>query len=165
MRYSSRYLFYRVSFIWRSIRTSSIFPADVVPFLRFFFKYQYNFLIYPVFQGELSFQYKVMSMLGAYLSVLFALYFYYRHNTHCEPGSKRFIDFWGLLILKFIIILSEFTVYTMFALSEYTFVVVNIFYHSTLLMDFPDKVLTLVGSHNLDTFLPTDEEPLVRRSD
>uniref|UniRef100_A0A158R4X6 39S ribosomal protein L16, mitochondrial n=1 Tax=Syphacia muris TaxID=451379 RepID=A0A158R4X6_9BILA len=46
--------------------------------------------------GEKSYQYKVFSCLLSVLSLLAALYFFYRHNTYCEPG-----------------------VYTLFALSEF----------------------------------------------
>uniref|UniRef100_A0A914HWV8 Post-GPI attachment to proteins factor 2 n=1 Tax=Globodera rostochiensis TaxID=31243 RepID=A0A914HWV8_GLORO len=70
--------------------------------------------------GELSFQYKVLCCVGSVLSLVFALYFYYRHNRYCESG-----------------------VYTLFALSEYSLILFNILFHSTLYYDFHSRTLTL----------------------
>ncbi|OQV20500.1 Post-GPI attachment to proteins factor 2 [Hypsibius exemplaris] len=46
-----------------------------------------------------------------------SLYFFFRHNKHCEPG-----------------------VYTLFALCEYLVVLSNIFFHGTAYFDFKDYV-------------------------
>jgi hypothetical protein len=69
---------------------------------------------------ERSFQYKVLCCTGLCVSLLCAMYFFYRHNTYCEPG-----------------------VYTLFALCEYGVVVLNILFHSTLYYDFHSRSLTL----------------------
>jgi len=92
--------------------------------------------------AELSYQYKIMLMIGAYTSLILALYFYYRHNAYCEPG-----------------------VYTLFALSEYAFVFINVLYHGTIGLDLHDKHLCLVSVHSFDTVLPIDEQPLIRRDE
>ena len=57
-----------------------------------------------------------------------------------------------------------FPVYTLFALSEYAFVVANVLYHGTIVIDLQDKHLCLVTAHALlDTELPVDELPLLDR--
>lgn len=75
--------------------------------------------------GERSFQYKVLMCCSSLVSLLLAIYFFYRHNAYCEPG-----------------------VYTLFAIAEYCLVLSNIFFHSTLLFDFHGRrfVLTASGS-------------------
>lgn len=76
-----------------------------------------------VSHGEKSFQYKVFCCGASTLALLLALYFFYRHNTYCEPG-----------------------VYTFFALSEYAVVVFNILFHSTLHYDFHGRCFSLLAS-------------------
>lgn len=70
--------------------------------------------------GERSFQYKFLLFIGSVLSLVFAGYFFYRHNTYCEPG-----------------------VYTLFAGCEYMVVLANIAFHGTVYFDMNDKVLIL----------------------
>ncbi|VDN06471.1 unnamed protein product, partial [Thelazia callipaeda] len=41
--------------------------------------------------GEKSFQYKVLMCSASILSLLFAVYFFNRHNTYCEPGVYTLI--------------------------------------------------------------------------
>ena len=87
-----------------------------------------------LFQGERSFEYKVLSCLVAGGSMSTAAYLYWRHNAYCEPG-----------------------VYTLFALAEYVFIAANIAFHSTLYLDFSGKRLTLSSSFSphYDALLPT----------
>ena len=65
---------------------------------------------------------KLLFFLVNFVSLVFAMYFYARHNAHCEPG-----------------------VYTLFALSEYLVVMSNICFHMTAYWDFHDKVLDTRG--------------------
>ncbi|KAL4003427.1 Frag1/DRAM/Sfk1 family protein [Acanthocheilonema viteae] len=73
--------------------------------------------------GEKSFQYKVLMCSISTLSLLFAVYFFKRHNAYCEPG-----------------------IYTLFAISEYVVVLSNVFFHCTLLFDFRGKYFILTSS-------------------
>ena len=73
--------------------------------------------------GEYSFQYKVLCITGKSISILLALYFFYRHNRYCEPG-----------------------IYTLFALCEYSLVFFNILFHSTMYYDFHAKSFTLISA-------------------
>lgn len=72
------------------------------------------------FQGERSYEYKILACAGSIISMVLAMYLYWRHNTYCEPG-----------------------VYTMFALAEYCIVLSNIAFHSTLYYDFHGKSVIL----------------------
>lgn len=81
--------------------------------------------------GEKSYQYKVFSCLLSVLSLLAALYFFYRHNTYCEPG-----------------------VYTLFALSEYILVLSNIAFHCTAFYDFHGQRWILTTSGTTYQLLP-----------
>ncbi|XP_055626933.1 post-GPI attachment to proteins factor 2-like isoform X2 [Toxorhynchites rutilus septentrionalis] len=60
-----------------------------------------------------SMKYKKRLFLTNVCSILFAVYFFVRHNNYCEPG-----------------------VYSLFALSEYVFVYSNIGFHMTAYWDF-----------------------------
>ncbi|KAH7731807.1 post-GPI attachment to protein factor 2 [Aphelenchoides avenae] len=74
---------------------------------------------------ERSFQYKVLCCVGLSVSLVCAMYFFYRHNAYCEPG-----------------------VYTLFALCEYAVIVMNILFHSTIYYDFHARsvVITSAGA-------------------
>ncbi|TKR61542.1 hypothetical protein L596_028638 [Steinernema carpocapsae] len=78
--------------------------------------------------AEKSYQYKLTCCCASVVSILFACYFYYRHNTYCEPG-----------------------VYTLFALSEYSVIITNILFHSTLYFDFEGRRFTLTASRGAGT--------------
>lgn len=56
-------------------------------------------------------------------ALLFAGYFFYRHNRYCEAG-----------------------IYTFFAGCEYVVVLTNIAFHATVYFDMNDKVLQLATS-------------------
>ncbi|XP_041778238.1 post-GPI attachment to proteins factor 2-like [Anopheles merus] len=60
-----------------------------------------------------SLRYKRRLLLVNVASIMFAVYFFVRHNNHCEPG-----------------------IYSLFALSEYVFVYSNIGFHMTAYWDF-----------------------------
>ncbi|GMT18745.1 hypothetical protein PFISCL1PPCAC_10042 [Pristionchus fissidentatus] len=83
--------------------------------------------------GETSYEYKCLAGGVSFLSMLLAAYLYYRHNTYCEPG-----------------------VYTLFALAEYSIILSNIAFHSTLYYDFHGKSLSIgaSSSHNGYQLLP-----------
>uniref|UniRef100_A0A7E4W2G2 Post-GPI attachment to proteins factor 2 n=1 Tax=Panagrellus redivivus TaxID=6233 RepID=A0A7E4W2G2_PANRE len=70
--------------------------------------------------GEKSFQYKVMCCTGEVTLLILAMYFFYRHNTYCEPY-----------------------VYSMFALCEYAIIIFNILFHATVHYDFHSKRISL----------------------
>jgi len=53
--------------------------------------------------------------------LIFALYFFYRHNSYCEPGM-----------------------YTLFALAEYSLILFNGLFHTTIYYEFQSRVLSLV---------------------
>ncbi|CAD5216935.1 unnamed protein product [Bursaphelenchus okinawaensis] len=72
--------------------------------------------------GEKSYQYKIFCCGASFISLFFALYFFYRHNTYCEPG-----------------------IYTFFALAEYGVVIFNILFHSTLYYDFFDRHFSIIS--------------------
>lgn len=84
--------------------------------------------------GEKSYQYKVLMCLASALSLLAAVYFFYRHNRYCEPG-----------------------VYTFFAASEYILVLSNIGFHCTAFFDFHGQRLTLSSSGTTYQLLPVYE--------
>ncbi|GMS88713.1 hypothetical protein PENTCL1PPCAC_10888 [Pristionchus entomophagus] len=75
--------------------------------------------------GEKSFEYKCLAGGISFMSMILAGYLYYRHNVYCEPG-----------------------VYTLFALAEYSIILSNIAFHSTLYYDFHGKSLTIGASSN-----------------
>ncbi|XP_074650036.1 acyltransferase PGAP2-like [Tubulanus polymorphus] len=66
-----------------------------------------------------SYRHKCFFFLANISIFLLAVYFFFRHNSYCEPG-----------------------VYTLFALCEYFVVLTNILYHSTLRFDIPNAVVT-----------------------
>jgi len=72
--------------------------------------------------GEVSFQYKVLCCVASTVSLVLSLYFFYRHSRYCEPG-----------------------IYTLFSLSEYSVIVFNILFHSTVYYDFHSKSLSLIN--------------------
>uniref|UniRef100_W6NIB9 Ribosomal protein L10e L16 and Frag1 DRAM Sfk1 domain containing protein n=1 Tax=Haemonchus contortus TaxID=6289 RepID=W6NIB9_HAECO len=86
--------------------------------------------------GERSYEYKILACAGSIISMVLAMYLYWRHNTYCEPG-----------------------VYTMFALAEYCVVLSNIAFHSTLYYDFHGKSVILSSTIGVGTggysLLPT----------
>uniref|UniRef100_A0A914KI81 CWH43-like N-terminal domain-containing protein n=1 Tax=Meloidogyne incognita TaxID=6306 RepID=A0A914KI81_MELIC len=71
--------------------------------------------------GEISFQTKAFCCIGQIISLIFALYFFYRHNSYCEPGM-----------------------YTLFALAEYSLILFNGLFHTTIYYEFQSRVLSLV---------------------
>nr|CAD2134823.1 unnamed protein product [Meloidogyne enterolobii] len=71
--------------------------------------------------GEISFQTKAFCCIGQIISLFFALYFFYRHNRYCEPGM-----------------------YTLFALAEYSLILFNGLFHTTIYYEFQSRVLSLV---------------------
>lgn len=71
--------------------------------------------------GEISFQTKAFCCVGQFVSLVFALYFFYRHNRYCESGM-----------------------YTLFALSEYSLILFNGLFHTTIYYEFQSRVLSLV---------------------
>ncbi|VDM49859.1 unnamed protein product [Toxocara canis] len=84
--------------------------------------------------GERSFQYKVLMCSSSTVSLLLAAYFFYRHNAFCEPG-----------------------VYSVFAASEYAFVLSNILFHSTMMFDFHGRKFVLASagsSYHYQPLLP-----------
>uniref|UniRef100_A0A0K0G406 Post-GPI attachment to proteins factor 2 (inferred by orthology to a C. elegans protein) n=1 Tax=Strongyloides venezuelensis TaxID=75913 RepID=A0A0K0G406_STRVS len=86
--------------------------------------------------GEKIYQKRVLSVISCTLSLSLAMYFYWRHNTYCEPG-----------------------IYTLFALSEYVYIASNIAFHFTTYYDFLDKRFILSSSPssfgNYERLLPT----------
>ncbi|KIH47280.1 hypothetical protein ANCDUO_22663 [Ancylostoma duodenale] len=86
--------------------------------------------------GERSHEYKILACSGSIISMVLAMYLYWRHNAYCEPG-----------------------VYTLFALAEYCIVISNIAFHSTLYYDFHGKSVILAPSVGVGTsgysLLPT----------
>ncbi|KAI6188507.1 hypothetical protein M3Y98_00362300 [Aphelenchoides besseyi] len=94
--------------------------------------------------GERSFQYKLFCCALSTGSLFTALYFFYRHNTYCEPG-----------------------IYTLFALCEYSVIIFNILFHSTLYYDFHSRNICLLSSASTFQYeaLPThyshDEKKMV----
>ncbi|XP_067948577.1 post-GPI attachment to proteins factor 2-like [Watersipora subatra] len=60
-----------------------------------------------------SLRYKKIFCTASMLAIFTAGYMYWRHNTYCEPG-----------------------VYSLFGLSEYLFVIFNIAFHATCMLDF-----------------------------
>lgn len=87
------------------------------------------------FQGEKSYQYKIIFASGKITSLLLAMYFFYRHNTYCEPY-----------------------IYSFFALSEYSVIVFNILFHSSAYYDFYGRRLTLSSGSSEYAFLPLTTE-------
>ncbi|CAH1776586.1 unnamed protein product [Owenia fusiformis] len=69
-------------------------------------------------QEKRSFRTKLGLFLFSLLSLLFACYFFWRHNKFCESG-----------------------VYTLFAMCEYTIILANIAFHGTGIMDFKGTLL------------------------
>lgn len=117
-----------------SVSSTENYLAHKVSFLGFTIcSMAYMFLATALFQysgrrrtsslGERSLQYKVLMCVLSSLSLLAAVYFFYRHNAYCEP-----------------------VVYTLFALSEYSLVVSNILFHCTLSFDFYGKHFLLTSS-------------------
>ncbi|XP_015430855.1 PREDICTED: post-GPI attachment to proteins factor 2-like [Dufourea novaeangliae] len=70
-----------------------------------------------------SLKWKWRAMVLNVLSIMFACYFFYRHNRYCEP-----------------------LVYSMFALSEYGVVLSNMGFHSTAAWDFANSRLMISGT-------------------
>ncbi|KAG7197481.1 hypothetical protein KM043_013329 [Ampulex compressa] len=70
-----------------------------------------------------SLKWKWRYMMLNVMSILFACYFFYRHNKYCEP-----------------------LVYSLFALSEYGVVLSNMGYHSTAAWDFATSRFMISGS-------------------
>ncbi|XP_065322266.1 post-GPI attachment to proteins factor 2-like isoform X2 [Gordionus sp. m RMFG-2023] len=58
--------------------------------------------------------------------IILAAYLYRRHNTFCEPY-----------------------VYSLFALSEYTFVILNIIFHGLAILDFDSYCVSFLPSHEI----------------
>jgi len=77
-----------------------------------------------------SYWYKLRLWLVNVLSLIFAAYFFYRHNTYCEPG-----------------------VYSIFALCEYSVVFSNIAFHWTACMDFANSVVKVTQKDEKLTWL------------
>ncbi|XP_017757181.1 PREDICTED: post-GPI attachment to proteins factor 2-like isoform X2 [Eufriesea mexicana] len=69
-----------------------------------------------------SLKWKRRTMILNLLCIIFACYFFYRHNKYCEP-----------------------IVYSMFALSEYGVVLSNMGFHSTAAWDFANSRLMVSG--------------------
>jgi|UniRef100_A0AC35FPK2 hypothetical protein len=72
--------------------------------------------------GEKSFNYKITCGVAETVSLICAMYFFYRHNAFCEPF-----------------------IYSMFALSEYAVVIFNVLFHLTAYYDFHSKRFTLLS--------------------
>lgn len=72
---------------------------------------------------SVSLKWKKRSMISNLLSIVFACYFFYRHNKYCEP-----------------------LVYSMFALSEYGVVLSNMGFHSTAAWDFVNSRVMISGT-------------------
>lgn len=68
-----------------------------------------------------SFTLKVSLFVVNLASFLLAVYFYFRHNSHCEPGM-----------------------YTLFGLMEYLTVISNIAFHWSMALDFEDKQICMI---------------------
>ncbi|KAE9548002.1 hypothetical protein FO519_008783 [Halicephalobus sp. NKZ332] len=85
--------------------------------------------------GEKSYQYKLLYSGGQISSLILAMYFFYRHNTYCEPY-----------------------VYSFFALSEYSVIIFNILFHSTAYYDFYGRRLSLTFGSSEYTPLPMHSE-------
>ncbi|WKY01991.1 hypothetical protein Q1695_015753 [Nippostrongylus brasiliensis] len=89
--------------------------------------------------GERSYEYKILACASSIIAMVFAMYLYWRHNAYCEPG-----------------------IYTLFALAEYSVVLANIAFHSTLYYDFHGKSVILSSTIGVGTggysLLPTTIE-------
>ncbi|MFH4976765.1 hypothetical protein AB6A40_003474 [Gnathostoma spinigerum] len=79
--------------------------------------------------GERSLQYKILMCWASLTALACSLYFFYRHNTYCEPG-----------------------IYSFFAISEYALVLSNILFHSTLFFDFHGKRLMMSSFGSLPEY-------------
>lgn len=80
-------------------------------------------------KSQISFWCKFAFCLTNLLSFASAIYFFFRHNKHCEPG-----------------------IYTWFAFCEYLTILSNIAFHGTAAIDFEDKYLfVMTGSNGLIT--------------
>lgn len=73
-----------------------------------------------------SIRLKVLFFVLNLLSILFAGYFFSRHNSYCEPG-----------------------IYTWFAVCEYSTILTNIAFHGTATIDFSDKYLTVATASSV----------------
>ncbi|XP_043244960.1 post-GPI attachment to proteins factor 2-like isoform X2 [Amphibalanus amphitrite] len=113
------------------VTSSENFPFHKASFIVFLFCSELYMLItcwlswlprlYPVKRLDArSRRHKLLFFMLNFISLVFAMFFYARHNARCEPG-----------------------VYTLFALSEYVVVLSNIAFHMTAYWDFHDKVLDL----------------------
>lgn len=92
------------------------------------------FLFLIIFKGERSYQYKVVCCSLETLFLFMSMYFFYRHNTYCEPF-----------------------LYTLFALSEYLIIIFNICFHLTAYYDFHGRrisLLSLGGGIHYESLLP-----------
>uniref|UniRef100_A0AC34RJH8 Ribosomal protein L10e/L16 domain-containing protein n=1 Tax=Panagrolaimus sp. JU765 TaxID=591449 RepID=A0AC34RJH8_9BILA len=84
--------------------------------------------------GERSYQYKIVCCSLETLFLFMAMYFFYRHNTYCEPF-----------------------LYSLFALCEYLIIIFNICFHLTAHYDFHGRrisLLSLGSSVHYESLLP-----------
>ncbi|TRY72728.1 hypothetical protein TCAL_00266 [Tigriopus californicus] len=72
----------------------------------------------PLENSSLFLKKSIMSVNLA--TIVLSLYFYYRHNTYCEPG-----------------------VYSLFSICEYVIVLTNMGYHFTSYYDFHHRIITI----------------------
>ncbi|CAK9821141.1 Post-GPI attachment to proteins factor 2 [Anthophora plagiata] len=110
------YAFHKLSFI-------TFLITSFVHMLIVYYIMRYCHIVTKEPSENTSLKWKWRSMMSNVLCIMFACYFFYRHNKYCEP-----------------------LVYSLFALSEYGVVLSNMGFHSTAAWDFANSRLMISGT-------------------